>query len=137
MTPALRLTPFYDEGYGGVYAFGFTANSGAFSGYTEVSFDEGELRSIGSRLREFPAVGLQSQVLWELGSDSSRLRFFIRDAIGHAAIEAALVYGVGNAESAKMLIPVEVAAVNRLGERLLTWASGERLGDEFQIPRSD
>ena len=135
MTPALRLTPFYDEGYGGVYAFGLEASGGAFAGYTEVSFDVNELRAIGARLRDFPASGLQSEILWELGS-GSRLRFFIRDGIGHAAIGATLVYGGRDVQSATMLIPVEVAAVNRLGERLLEYASGTRWREAFEILRS-
>lgn len=96
------------------------------------------MREIGERLCEFPSSGLQSEVIWELrgwlSPSSSRLRFYIRDGAGHAAIEAILAAGGEHIESATVFIPTEVATINRIGERLVAWSRGKDLEEEFHIP---
>jgi hypothetical protein len=136
--PALRLTPFYERDENAAYSFSVEASSNGFSGYTEASLVPDDLRMIGGLLSEFPAAGRDSQVTWELPgwllSDASRLRFYLRDGFGHAAVHATLVYGAPNElQSATVIAPIQVAAVNELGTGLLAWAAGKRLEEEFTL----
>ena len=137
-TPRLHLSPFYHAEDGEALALCIHADSGTFSGYTEVEVVAHDMREIGERLRDFPSAGLLSEVLWELrgwlSPTSSRLRFHIRDGAGHAAIEAILSGGTEPVESATIFIPTEVAAINRIGERLIAWSAGKELEDDFDLP---
>lgn len=137
-TPRFQLSPFYHAEDSEALALCIDADSGAFSGHAEVEVVAQQMRDVGERLRDFPSIGLQSEVIWELlgwmSPTSSRLRFCFRDAAGHASIEAILSAGTEQVESATVFIPTEVATINRLGERLIAWSGGKDLENDFEFP---
>ena len=137
-TPYFQLSPFYHAEDGEALALCIDADSGVFSGHTEVEVVADDMREIGQRLCDFPSEGLQSEVIWELrgwlSPTSSRLRFYLHNRAGHAAIEALLFFGTEHVESATVFIPTEVAAINRIGDRLIAWSHGKDLEDHFAIP---
>jgi hypothetical protein len=135
--PRFQLSPFWHAEDREALALFIDADSGAFSGHAEVEIVAPQMREVGECLRDFPSAGLQSEVVWELrgwmSPTSSRLRFYFRDAAGHAAIEAILSAGTEQVESATVSIPIEVAAINRMGERLIAWSGGKDLEDDFEL----
>jgi hypothetical protein len=133
-----RISPIYDEDDGAAYALSIYANNATHKGYAEVELVPEDLKQIGTHLCNFPQSGIESEVLWDLSgmfsASPSQLRFYIRDHSGHAGVQATLTYGDSDVNSATIFITAEVATFNRLGQRLIAWASGKNLENVFEIP---
>ena len=136
--PRFHLSPFWHPEDGEALALIIQADSGAFSGYTEVEAIASDMRAIGAELRDFPSCGVRSEVIWELrgwlSAARSQLRFHIADGLGHAAIEARLLSDIQQGECATVFVPTEVAMLNQLGQRLVAWSEGKELEREFVVP---
>jgi hypothetical protein len=109
--PTLRVRVIFDGP--DAYQMHVYGCNGRYSGYVEVRYDEVELERVGKALRNFPAEGLDSEVLWELKSwgatQPSSLRFFIHDRLGHASVELRLATGpLGLPDFANFVIELEV-----------------------------
>jgi hypothetical protein len=108
--------------------FEVEASDGKFSGAQEFYLDKEQLVDLGSRLRAFPRDA-HDEVVLELGEPVGRwaywvrLRFWVCDAVGHAALTVDLANNLKppHGRTIGFTIQAEVASLNCLGERIASW----------------
>jgi hypothetical protein len=121
-----------DDGDGLIH-FGFSAGNGIFFAANEFYHNADFAAPFGQSLASFLArVGDTAQL--EIGSMDDRSAYFLRlraytfDVFGHSALEVI----VDNRRTDQFLaraafqIHCEIAALNRLGKRLLNWSPDQR-----------
>jgi hypothetical protein len=113
--------------------FEVAASDGGFSGSQEFYLGKGQLGDFGHRLRGFPGDA-HDDVVFELGEPGERwaywvrLRVWLSDAVGHAAVTVDLANNskAPHGRQIGFTIQTEVASVNRLGERLASWVVSDQ-----------
>ena len=104
------------------------ASNGYFSGFQDFYTYSQDLEVLGTKLCQFPQ-NLQDEVVLEVGERSAKcscfvlVRAFLYDSVGHAAIEFAVDNNrkLLNHAQTNFFIRTEVAAINKLGQQLLSW----------------
>ena len=109
----------------------FVVSSGPFSGAVDVYFHRHEMEAIAARLKVFP-VHVGDEYIFEYGSESPSLRAYRHlvlraycvDQVGHCALQFSINLNQAEPEEGvvRFSIPVEPAALNRLGELLEVFA---------------
>ena len=133
MNPSITIARFlYDEPY--VLHFGIEASNGRFVGYLEFFAHAELLIEFADILEVFPRHSRDAH-LWELGSERSedkyayflRLRLFTTDSAGHSTIQIRFNNNrdLPDRELSEFCIPVEPAALKRLGRLLREFAKLE------------
>ncbi len=105
------------------------AGYGGFSGVSYPYLDRPTLHAFAERLQAFPA-SLTDECVFEFsefaGQEPSYLRFYIRDSVGHVAVQCHLHGGTANEPCvADLFVTTEVAQLNEAG-RLLPRLATER-----------
>ena len=97
-------------------------SSGGFSGVSYPYMDRPTLQSMAKRLLDFP-TSLTDEYVFEfsefVGQQPSYLRFYIRDSVGHVAVQCHLHGGSANEPCfASLFVTTEVAQINEAGRQL-------------------
>ncbi|HJW40336.1 MAG TPA: hypothetical protein VJ476_03800 [Rhizomicrobium sp.] len=110
--------------------FGVSATDGRFAATQEFYSNIERFTEFGRALTAFPR-SIDSEEAFENGSPDSGIsdyllvRAYLRDGLGHGAIEIVTDNGRSNPYRAKAAFNLhcEVAAINRLGVELKSWAT--------------
>ena len=113
--------------------FEIAASDGTFSGAQDFYLGTTDIEKLADRLRGFPRDTNDEAVL-DIGERDERwaywvrLRFWLYDAVGHAALTIDLTNNrkQQHDRSVRFTIQTEVASFNRLGEALASWLSSEQ-----------
>jgi hypothetical protein len=105
---------------------GILVSDGILVGYQDFYAYESDIRQLGAKLAVFPTGSLDDAV-FEIGNEHDekwahfiRIRFFVKDLSGHAALAIKFVRNgdVMAKAISEFCLPLDVASVNRLGSSI-------------------
>jgi hypothetical protein len=113
-------------------------SNGDFAAAQDSYISDQEFLEFGEALQAFPR-NLQHEVIFENGSPAPnyscyiRLKAFVYDGVGHAALEVKMEShgAVPYRASAHYYVLCEAAALNRLGQSLKLWVRSKAVEFEF------
>jgi hypothetical protein len=106
-----------------------SVSGGGFAARQDSYIEDEEWLEFGAALRSFPR-SLEHEVAFENGAPEGEyycyilLRAFVYDGVGHSALEVKIRNSLAppHSAAAHFYIPCEAAALNQLGESLVSWA---------------